>query len=843
VLLWRDPLLAGLVIVLAGLAGLVAAAPSLYASSISVASLGGQLSPLCRASAIEPSTRGNVAAHRDLDALAARRPDVFGPTITGLVAARSALGPPPAIVAGDERVPIALATRTGYRDHLGTSAPVSPAGILVPDSLAGTLGLTAGGTVTIEATGGARATLPVSGVFPDLVGRMREPFWCALQPAVQPQLQDEFSPAPALLVDPDDFERLVEQLDLGVTYATWEAPIHVDLTRRDDAARAARAVEELRDEAGPLRASVSSRLPFVVDRAAAVRESVDAGVRPVVLLALVAVGGLAAGVGVLWCTRRRAELQLLWARGVPPWLLAVRAVLELVVAVAGGAVAGWLVAWPLVGALGPGSHLEPGAPGSALRAALVAAPLVLAVMAALVGARMRWAPLPRAIARRGIPLWPVLVAALAWSWWRLSTFTLAVPDGDTLPPIPWETFVVPTVFLLAATSLVVLGVRRLLAVGVRGARLLPTVPYLALRRVAAASTVVLVVCAAAGLAIGVVTYGAGMAGSARRTVDLKLGLGNGAATAAYVLPPGVPAGLEGRATPVVRRDGSFAGQEVDVIAVDPGTFADGAFWDPSFADASLSELMGLLQQGRAAGAQPALAAGPAVPSSGELSFPLKRGGPVPFTIVAAPKAFPGMDASRPLLVVPATALTEHLENVAPVLWTDASPDEVRRATDDTGQRLVRTSTPEGRVDTSVFQPLLWIAAFVQSIGVLLAGLAAGALVTYLGASRRGRALGAELLRRMGLRTPRQWLVAVLELGTLAALALATGVGTGWLSVTALRGMVDAAPSVPPAAVVAFPLPAVTWSVILGLVVVVAATTVATVVADRADIAELLRGDL
>jgi putative ABC transport system permease protein len=216
---------------------------------------------------------------------------------------------------------------------------------------------------------------------------------------------------------------------------------------------------------------------------------------------------------------------------------------------------------------------------------------------------------------------------------------------------------------------------------------------------------------------------------------------------------------------------------------------------------------------------------------------------VPLTIVATPKAFPGMDARRPLLVVPATALAEHLENVAPVLWTDASPEEIRRATAATGQRLVRASTPEGRVDTSVFQPLLWIASFVQSIGVLLAALAAGALVTYLGASRRGRALGAELLRRMGLRTPRQWLVAVLELGTLAVLALATGVATGWMSVTALRRIVDAAPSVPPAAVVTFPLPAVIWSIALGMVVVLAATTVATLVADRADVAELLRGDL
>lgn len=842
-LLWRDRVLAALALAVAALAGLVAAATPLYASSVSVASFEQQLGPLCTPSAVWPSTRVPVDKVRGELATLSARSGVFGSPVESAVAAKRAdTNSPPTISAAGGTALVAFATRTGFAEHLDTGGDVGD-GLYLPASLAAAVGVRAGDTVTVNGGNASTLTLPVAGVFDDLTNHPRDPFWCALQPAVQPQISDEFSPSPTAVVDPALFDQLVADLGLRVTFTTWEAPIDVNLTDRAEAARAARAVDELREDAAPLRVSLASRLPFIVDRAAAMRESVAAGIMPVTILAAAAVAGLVAGVALFWSMRRRTELRLLWARGVPPWLLGVKGVLELGPVMAIGALAGWAIAWPLVNRFGPGSGVEPGVAWIGLAAAGVAAAISLLLAGIVVAVRVRVVPLAaHAGHTRTLPVWPFLAAALVWSWWRLSSLRLAVPDGDRLPPVPWETFVVPVVFLVSATTLAVLGLRWLLAIGARRARGLPTVAYLAVRRIAGASTIVLVLCAAAGLAIGVVTYGAGLAGSSQRTIDLKLGVGLGAPTEAYLLPSGIPPALEGRATTVVLRKARYAGEDVALLAVDPTTFADGAFWDSTFAGESLPSLLGRLGPAAADGSVPALLAGSAAPS-GELSFPLFSPGTVPLRVVGRPTTFPGLDGTKPLVVVDAAAVSGPLARATPVLWTHAPEAEVREAAAASGQRVVTVTTPEGRLNTSMFQPVVWIARFVQAIGVLIAALAAGALLAYLGAGRRGRALAAELLRRMGLGAKRQWLVTAIELGMLALLALATGVAAGWASVAALRKLVDAAPAIPPAATLRFPMVAVGWAAAAGLLVVMVGAAVATLAAGRTRAAELLREDL
>ena len=842
-LLWRDGILTALVVAAAGLAGLVAAAMPLYASSVSVASFEQQLNPLCVPSAVWPSTRLPVTTSGARLAELAAAGGVFGaPIETEVAAKRADNGTPAALVLPAGTAPVAIASRTGYGDHLGLDGP-APDGIFLPTALAEQAGVQAGSQVVLRGVGDSAITLPVAGVFDDLVNHPHDPYWCALGPAIQPQPNDEFSPSPTAIVGPALFEHIVDTIGLRVTFTTWEAPIEANLTDRIQAANAATAVESLREQAATIGVSLSSRLPFIVDRAAAMRSSVAAGVTPVTILALVAVGGLVAGVALFWSARRTTEVRLLWARGVPPWLLGLKAALELGPAMLVGALIGWGVAWPVIAWLGPGANVEGSVPWVALAAAVAAGVVALGLAALVVTLRVRFAPLVSSAARRrAIPVWPVLVVALAWSWWRLSSLKLALPDGDHLPPVPWETFVVPVVFLVSATTLAVLGLRRLLAVGARGARRLPTVAYLAVRRIAGASTIVLVLCAAAGLAIGVVTYGAGLAGSSRRTVDLKLGVGLGAAVSAYVLPADIPPGLQGRATPTILRRATYADAEANVLAIDPATFADGAFWDDSFADVSLASLLRRLGPAGDDGSVPVLTIG-AAPTAGDLEFPLLSPEPTPARVVGTASAFPGYDGTKPLIVVDAAAVAGPLSAVTPQLWTKATVDEVRAATAASGQRLVSATTAEGRINASVFQPVVWIAQFVQAVGVLIAALAAGALLAYLGAGRRARALAAELLRRMGLGTTRQWLVAVIELGLLAVLALVTGVVAGWLSVTALRKLVDAAPAVPPGAALRFPLPAVTWAMVVGVLVVIAGAAVATLAADRTPAAELLREDL
>jgi putative ABC transport system permease protein len=324
-----------------------------------------------------------------------------------------------------------------------------------------------------------------------------------------------------------------------------------------------------------------------------------------------------------------------------------------------------------------------------------------------------------------------------------------------------------------------------------------------------------------------------------------LATGNGAETAAYLLPPGVPANLDGRATLVKAREGRFgdggADEVVDVLAVDPATFADAAFWDESFADRPLAALLAPLAAPRQDGPIPAIAIGE-LPDRGELSFPQLGQPPEEIELTGRARAFPAMGWTTPMLVVSADHLPGVFAKQAPFLWTSGTADEVE-AGRQPGQRLIWATTLDAQVDTSVFQPVIWIFRYVQALGVLVAVLAAATLLAYLGASAPARDLATGLLRRMGMGLPRQWWAVACELGLLALMAGLTGVLGGWLAVRALRQLADAAPAVPPAGLLRFPVSTVAVAALVAVVVIAVGATVAISRAARRNLAEVLRGDV
>ena len=72
----------------------------------------------------------------------------------------------------------------------------------------------------------------------------------------------------------------------------------------------------------------------------------------------------------------------------------------------------------------------------------------------------------------------------------------------------------------------------------------------------------------------------------------------------------MPASLDSNSTEVVTYAGAeLGGESVDVLGVDPSTFARGAFWDRSFSNQSIDTLMSDLERHPDAQGSPAILAG------------------------------------------------------------------------------------------------------------------------------------------------------------------------------------------------------------------------------------------
>ncbi len=179
----------------------------------------------------------------------------------------------------------------------------------------------------------------------------------------------------------------------------------------------------------------------------------------------------------------------------------------------------------------------------------------------------------------------------------------------------------PVLFL---TTMVAVAARLLgLALGPLGpaSRRWPSALFLAVRRVARHRGAVIGMVAASALATGVFGYAA----TVHRSMDASLH----AKAQAYLgsdvvvrIPPDapIPAALADRSTSVDYYSSAWVdvGErvQVNVFAIDPATFAQAAFWDPSLASVSLPEILDRFSVPRADGRVPAVLVGAELPGHG-----------------------------------------------------------------------------------------------------------------------------------------------------------------------------------------------------------------------------------
>ncbi len=612
-----------------------------------------------RADAVGPIVPPAIRYREDLLHRAVHDVSGLGPLRTIVVSTNEAVIREAGRVGGPHRA-VRLATSTGFLSQVDLVRGAPGPGWWVSRNVARTLGVGPGASLDLAVTDdfgtptGAVVRLTVRGIYTDLCLQPQRPYWVPLTEYIQ--LSGDTCPPPLLLADEPTFLRAESALaDDGEFH--WELPVDTrGLTlpaARDLATELKGPAEMLADPVSRLGAAFSGGglgLPPVVEEAQATNDSLAGSVHALSLAGRLLALLVMAIAGVYTIHRRRVEFRGLAARGMGPLALGWKVAAEALLPALAGAAAGWAGALVLVRALGPSADLDPGAVrDAALQAGVTVllAVLFLGVVAAAQVAAMgerRAGRARRRLARRPWELAPLALAgaALYEIWTRGAVKTgpggTAAPSVDVLVPL------FPILFMAGVGGLVVRALRRLLPRLRTAGRGSGAPAFLAARRLSAAPSTALLLVAASFLAVGLLGYSGVVVSSISATTDAKSKLFVGS-DAALTVPSvqDLPGPVLAAGTPVVRytQQTTFgsAGTSVDVLVVDPATFAAHAFWDSRLAPTPLSQLLAEISV-PVDGRLPLLSVGPGVPAGDILSLP---GEEVPVRVVRDVDAFPGLE--------------------------------------------------------------------------------------------------------------------------------------------------------------------------------------------------------
>lgn len=774
----------------------------------------------------------------------------------------------------DSPLTVTLLVRGGALDHVDVVEQVDGPGIWLSTRAQEQTSLGAGDVATL---GSVR--VGVAGVYGDESGPVVDDFWCSNGYLLQPRGEELVPPPPVVLVDRSTLAAVMQDLEIPIAEGAWEAPLlpgrsltqvddlldTVACRGDDDAVRwcASGSQPRLPDTSGrfrdqPIRARddadfvtrfLSSSLPFVSERTRAIQTSVGSGVWAISALATLAGLGLVSAAASLWSDRRRREVALLAVRGVSRAGIGVKAVLELAPALVIGAAAGTAIAYAAVAGIGPSSDIEADAVVRAVFAG-AAAVVVGATVTGTVGAVRAAPPGARRTIRRGwlawVPWEAALVGATLVSYDRLGEWGVPTGRGAEVSRVDLWGLLFPVLFLVTAVAilarLLVLLVRPLRA----ASRGWPFALYLGVRRVARYRVAAIGMVAGAALAAGVLGYSGTMDRSLDTTLRAKGQLFVGSDVAVQIAPEvEIPPALRGRATEVrffrrawLQRDQR---EGVTVLAIDPDTFAQGVFWDGSFASKDLDRILERLRD-PGDGVVPAVVVGTTTGERTELGVAGSNTTTLDIAPIDGVEAFPGMKPQEATVYVDHEAL-ERLgaRGGTREAWVRGDHDEVLADMAAAGAGHLELRTLTGIADQAAFRTVGWTFGFLQTIGVAAGLLVLGGLAVYLDARRRDRVLGYAFMRRMGLsrRAHRRALAVELAASVLAGavVGLAMAIATASLAYSRIDPVPRYAPD---------PLLRYATGTIGGLLAVTVGLTVVAAIAgqrqvDRDDPVEVIRG--
>lgn len=799
---------------------------------------------------------------------------VFGPT--------AAVTRPGASAARSGPIEGQVVSVTDAADHVEIAFGDASDGALVPDLIADVLGVGPGDELELD----AKASIRVGAVYRSLYSRPRSGFWSPWSEDIFPQCPDCAAPPQFIIVGPDDVIDLSERLfdpeerDLppgvqeapDVDYA-WVAPIErlpitVDEARAVDA-YAIRTIHEASRRGTALRRVLRccgttyvgfpfvgrrdiefrSAMPLVlreVDRRTA---TVEGPLRLLLIAGLGVAGAVVAAAAAFAVAGRRTEAALLHARGWGPGRFAARAAVEAFLPVVVGSALGLAAGSGLVALFGPAAPAAASASRDAVVAATAAAAaalLVLGVVSAVsfirtfevhaLRRRLAWVP------------WEVL--AIVGSLWILSRLR----SGGALIEDPALGIRRPSALLLAFTVLFVggfgtLGARLLVAALRRSPTAASPAPYLAAHRLTGLPGLTVLLVGAAGLCLGVFVNGQTIVRSLRATVDAKAGVFVGSDVQVSIdraAPEQDTFPYPITRTTRLKYGGRLLPSDVpfDIVGIDAETIADAAYWEPSFADTSLEELVRPLRSD----------------GDGPLPVLLVQGGgdpaaidtaqeEVPVEVVGRADAFPGVSSDDPVVVVDMATLERTVgpqgnpffsANARTEYWIRGDPAEVLAAVGDLEAFPLDTLTAEEVKDVPFIRAAIETFAMLNVLGLAAALLVAGVLVVYLQARQRARSVSNVLSLRMGMRDGQAAVALVLELGAILLAAFVLGGALGLAAGRLVAPLLDPLQTIPPVPIFAVPVTVLLWTAAAAIAVALVGGWLVHRRAASVDLGEVLR---
>lgn len=747
---------------------------------------------------------------------------------------------------GRTATPVQVIARTGFEDHVDVvaSSPSARAGAWVPDTLG--LGIDDELQITIN---GRSQVLPVSAVIRDLAAE-RDEFWCSLSRQFEPF--GAFQPPPVLLVDPALLGDIAGPEHPARWDVWWEYPPPADGWELAEVRAVIPALERiadsLNDRTSELHTATGGGSSSVdvtgvlgqADRAAGV---VDAAGAPVVAGAAAAAVLTLLGVAPIWTQRRAREIRLLRMRGAGPVLLSIKALAELGAPFVAGTLVGFAAAVlivPKLGVLAPAATTT----STAFRSTAVvcAAALVLLTPLLLSALRERRR---REVAH--LPLWEVVVLAVA----AASLYELRKRDSSIVAgsEVDFLVVVFPAVLLLGVSGLVARAFSSRIILG----RLVSSAPaslWLAGRRLGAHRGRFVLALTCASVATGAVVFALGLSSSIAATGRATVLLPHGAeevvelhsnldrerlpssdARAVTVVERATETGVQARGRPAL-----------DVLGVRPETFEGGAFWDRSFSDSSLGDLLRVVATGSETEPVVLIAGMDAAPGSVVLTLPGEDGEvEISAAVAADAEAFPGMGhraSGRPLAVIDARVLDAAGVRTTPYVWADEGAlDDIDLPAADVRSEV----RPLERSASLALEAHTTAVRYVAAVGVTAGLVTLAGVGLYLGANRRDRRVGDAVAGAVGASRRLRWAALYVELVALLAGGAIIGSATAVAALRLIKAHLDPLPLAPPE-----PILRLHPAVLLGAVgfAVISAALVAVIaqwLARRHPLPEMLRG--
>ncbi len=706
-----------------------------------------------------------------------------------------------AAVIGNQSL-VVLMNRTGATAHVDKLAGGGGPGVWLSRVVTANGGVHPGGRVAFvrpDSTppGTGRSALRVGAIYRPLDSDLANPYWVNFIARIRSMHPDSPIPPTFALMPLGQLYRLADRVGGGSIANVYEFPLD---TRGMTAVRARRTARAFQHVAQALTtgSALAKRLGCAdVDRpcrvsseltdAVIVATATNSSLRPVVdLLAgfcvLIALGA-ALVAGVFIGRRRAAEARLSLVGGEARVAFLARSGIEAFLPALVGSAVGLAVTVELVRVFTPHGSID----ASVLRraAALAALSIIATVLAVALGMTLaRGRMSARRSPRRRIghlPWEAVAIAAASVSWLVLISGGGLVKDSVAGSHPRLAVLLLPG---LVAAPLAGLTARALRSVVLPHLAPTAVAVLLALRRIAAAR----------GLVVGLfVVIAAGTASLAFAEI-LQASLGANNTEKAFVANGSDVQGLIDAAQrlpktfryPITKVTEIFdagttdSGQSLELLAVDPPSLT--RVVAPHSSAGVRAGLRALANShARLPAISVGLGTGPQTVTIG--------GDRTRVQVVARVRAFPGMQPSQPLLVVPARALAVP-STALTYVWATGPSRQVKAAL--SGSSLSPSYVTEladfsRRADV---QNITRTYGFLRIVALAIFGLGLIALMLYLSSRQRSQLVTSAFLRRMGVtQTDQAWSVA-LESTVLVAAATVVGLAAALVTANAIVRHVD-----------------------------------------------------